>query len=247
MAITDLSKWDFAVEFMMYEAAALIVGVEPAEIFVTTPPAKDNPRIYDYHEHPQIKPVADRMKLNYLQAIDLYNALQQGQWKHVDPPPKPESLLRDRAMEIVPLHITTDAFPLDQHAQDVLDAWRSSDEYMDPYEMAKFTRTEISRWLKAIGMKSKYEFDIASPASSQVATTQPGKWPWGNHHTKLLGHLEAAARRYWVNHDPQDTDTAPTNSVVSEWLQTERKVSRTMADAIASILRVDGLRTGPRK
>ena len=73
-------------------------------------------------------------------------------------------------------------------------------------------------------------------------------WPWGNHHTILLGHLDAAARRYWGSkYEPSDTSTANTNATVSGWLQTERNVSQTMADSIATMLRPDGLPTGPRK
>ena len=72
-----------------------------------------------------------------------------------------------------------------------------------------------------------------------------GKWPWGSHHTELLGHLEAAAHRSWANFDPTDNTTAPTNEAVSAWLA-ERGVSKRGADAIASILRVNGLPTGPR-
>ena len=71
-------------------------------------------------------------------------------------------------------------------------------------------------------------------------------WPWGDHHTELLGHLEAAARKWWVNYDPDSPDTAPTNEMVASWLIDERRVSKDKAKAIASILRVDGLRTGPR-
>lgn len=78
------------------------------------------------------------------------------------------------------------------------------------------------------------------------SATEPD-WPWGSHHTELLGHLDAAARRYWVNYDPQDNTTAPTNKDVSAWLQNERGLSETMANSIASILRADGLPTGPRK
>ena len=82
----------------------------------------------------------------------------------------------------------------------------------------------------------------------KIESTPVSHWPWGNHHTKLLGHLDATARRYWgSNYKPSDTSTASTNADVSEWLQTERKVSRTMADSIASMLRPDGLPTGPRK
>jgi hypothetical protein len=80
-------------------------------------------------------------------------------------------------------------------------------------------------------------------ASAQRSETH---WPWGGHHTELLGHLEAAARKWWQLYDPASPDTAPTNDMVSEWLVTERRVSKDKARAIASILRADGLRTGPR-
>lgn len=77
---------------------------------------------------------------------------------------------------------------------------------------------------------------------------QDTKWPWGPHHTDALGHLEAAANRFWGSlYDPSDPTTAPTNEMVAEWLRNERNVSKEKAYAIASILRADGLKTGPRR
>lgn len=93
-------------------------------------------------------------------------------------------------------------------------------------------------------MRARDSFKIQHGYSLNVPATH---WPWGNHHTESLGHLEAAAKRLWVNYDPTDATTAPTNKAVSEWLITERKVSQKMAESIASILRPDGLATGPRK
>lgn len=84
------------------------------------------------------------------------------------------------------------------------------------------------------------------PPKPQNVTTV-ARWPWGSHHTEMLGHLEAAALRFWVNVDPSDNTTAPTNKEVSDWLEKERKVSNAGAKAIASILRQDDLPTGPRK
>lgn len=75
----------------------------------------------------------------------------------------------------------------------------------------------------------------------------PARWPWGEHHTVYLGHLEAAAKKWWILYDPSDATTAPTNQMVSSWLQKERNLSGEKAKAIASILRPDGLATGPRK
>ena len=75
----------------------------------------------------------------------------------------------------------------------------------------------------------------------------PGCWPWGNHQTELLGHLEEAAREFWTGYDPQNAKaTAPKNDTVISWLK-ERKVSDQMARAIATMLRADDLPTGPRK
>lgn len=70
-------------------------------------------------------------------------------------------------------------------------------------------------------------------------------WPWGDHQTKLLGHLAEAARRWWVNVDAADNTTAPTNQQVSDWLK-KRGVGKAMADKMATILRADELPAGPR-
>ena len=87
--------------------------------------------------------------------------------------------------------------------------------------------------------------DAATDAQPEAAA---GRWPWGDHHTRLLGCLDAAARRYWgAGYDPSDNGSASTNATISDWLQQNHKVSRTMADAIASMLRPDGLPVGPRK
>lgn len=111
-------------------------------------------------------------------------------------------------------------------------------------EVQRFTREELTRWLGAIGIPSKYQFAAPQLNADEKPICQ---WPWGAHHTKRLGHLEAAARRFWVNYDQTDPTTAPTNESVSDWLRSERKLSKAMADSMASILRADGLPTGPRK
>lgn len=73
-----------------------------------------------------------------------------------------------------------------------------------------------------------------------------GPWPWGAYETSLLRELAEAARRFWVNYDPSDHTTAPRNEDVVSWLE-ERNVSTNSAKSIATILRCDGLRPGPRK
>jgi len=82
--------------------------------------------------------------------------------------------------------------------------------------------------------------DAADPSSSA------GPWPWGTYETKYLRELAAAAQCWWVNFDPDDNTTAPTNEQVSNWLQARGTVGKSLADKMATILRADGLPTGPR-
>lgn len=70
--------------------------------------------------------------------------------------------------------------------------------------------------------------------------------PWGKHDTALLQHLAAAAEKFWKNYDPSDNTTAPTNAQIIDWL-VERHVTKRTAEVMATILRADGLPTGPRK
>ncbi|MCC6192813.1 MAG: hypothetical protein IT318_27650 [Anaerolineales bacterium] len=71
------------------------------------------------------------------------------------------------------------------------------------------------------------------------------KWPWGDHETELLRKLADAARQWWSTYDPSDPRTAPTNDAVANWLK-EQGVAERNAQVMATILRADNVRTGPR-
>jgi hypothetical protein len=66
----------------------------------------------------------------------------------------------------------------------------------------------------------------------------------GEHDTKLLRELAAAASQFWTEYDPARPATAPTNEEVIAWLL-GRKVAKRVAEVIAQILRADDLRPGP--
>jgi hypothetical protein len=103
------------------------------------------------------------------------------------------------------------------------------------------TRIKIDdfvNWCTARGLPH----NIPNRAVPQPTT----KWPWGDYETRLLNELAAAAERFWVRYDPSDPTTAPTNEQVAAWLVT-RDVTERTAKYIATILRRDGLPTGPRK
>lgn len=72
------------------------------------------------------------------------------------------------------------------------------------------------------------------------------KWPWGNHETELLSHLADVGVKFWKNFDPSDPTTAARNEDVVTWLK-ERGVAERNAEVMATMLRANNLRPGPRK
>lgn len=105
------------------------------------------------------------------------------------------------------------------------------------------TSVEIGRFVARCQSQTT-GVESADKPDSGAALREP-KWPWGEHHTELLSHLSAAADRFWVRFDPTDNTTAPTNEEVVLWL-VQRGVSDRIAKAIATILRANGVPTGPR-
>ena len=84
-----------------------------------------------------------------------------------------------------------------------------------------------------------------APLISAPILQAQSRWPWGNHHTESLGHLEAASLEHWTKYDPLKPKTAPKNATVVAWLKA-RGVTGAMAESMATMLRADGLATGPR-
>ncbi len=103
---------------------------------------------------------------------------------------------------------------------------------------------DFAEWADRIGFSLPDEFPRQPLEQLPIQTKS---WPWGEHETELLKHLAAAADRFWRLYDPTDNTTAPTNEQVSTWLQKEKGVAKRRAEVMASILRPDGLPTGPRK
>jgi len=113
---------------------------------------------------------------------------------------------------------------------------------LDPehLEESEVDLTVFASWANATGLA--FPDGFAWQPEMNLDTTS---WPWGRYETKSLRKLAQAADRFWKNYDPADPSTAPTNAQVAKW-QIEEKVTPRIADAIASILRADGLQTGRR-
>jgi hypothetical protein len=109
-------------------------------------------------------------------------------------------------------------------------------------EESEVKLSNFTTWLKSI----QYRIPVQFPWHPEPIILSNMDWPWGRHETDLLRKLAVAAQRFWSNYDPSDPSTAPTNQQVTDWLKGQGVSERT-AEIMATILRADGLPTGPRK
>jgi hypothetical protein len=112
----------------------------------------------------------------------------------------------------------------------------------DGLEESEIAPSTFGAWAKSI----RYPLPPEFPWQDEPVLPLSREWPWGTHETELLRKLAQAANRFWRNYDSTDPSTAPTNKDVVDWL-IEKGVARRTAEIMATILRVDGLPTGPRK
>lgn len=109
-------------------------------------------------------------------------------------------------------------------------------------EETEVAPSNFGAWVRSI----RYPLPTAFPWQDEPDLPLSREWPWGTYETALLRHLAAAANRFWRRYDPTDSTTAPTNNDVIAWL-VEQGVANRTAQVMATILRADGLATGPRK
>jgi len=137
--MTDLSHWDFKEHFSGYEAAGLILGIEPREF------GKDRHRI---------GVVTERMEIDYHRAIQSasYATVPFDDDINVDlfPSAKDGFLLSLKLIQLCGLAKNGNSEPFDQWFQH-----GASD-----FDSQSFSREAIAQWLSAIGMSSVYAFDL---------------------------------------------------------------------------------------
>lgn len=222
--MASLTHWDFAAHFSGNDAAALILGIEPRE--------SDD-------DDSRIRVVIDRMELHYNHARKRHyqEAFDLNSADFMD-----TEASRPFELESVRMSDLSRQWDPREEVSEFSD-WLASN-HRSQFEDQIFSRHVVADWLSAIKLESIYQFKLDQPSNENEVT---GQWPWGGYHTDLLGHLEAAARQFWMHYDPSDETYPPTNDTVIDWLKNEHKVSDNMAKAMATMLRPDGLRTGPRK
>lgn len=145
--MNDLSHWDFAESFSVHESAALIVGVEPNSVYETDR---------------RVLIVRGRLQRDYEQALKQavreYEPCFDDRLKQQVKAKRTANMLVSLLLE----HRWRDAVEgLDGAADRLL-----SDEFMRQFHVQRFSREEISRWIKTTGLPSKYPFDRTTDESS---------------------------------------------------------------------------------
>lgn len=106
---------------------------------------------------------------------------------------------------------------------------------------AEVNMAHFASWLRTMRHKTPEVFPWASEE------LRPGnhQWPWGSHTTKNLDLMARAADKFWKHYTPSDISTAPKSQDVVAWL-VDLGMAKRAAEVVASLLRADGLPTGPR-
>lgn len=233
--MTGFNHWDFADAFTAFQVALLIEGKDAS--FCTAEGYED------VYQQSASNVILSRMNSDFNETFFAY--------AFSDDIDGPRKLLpwENKLPSLMMNSMAKNCFEFGRKAE--FEKWLADGVRSDFYSQ-KFERKDIQHWIDVNKFPSKYEFEKKSASIPDEILAKEecisSRWPWGNHHTELLGHLDAAAREFWIDYDPERAKTtAPKSESVIDWLKKNRKVSNTMAKAIATMLRPDDLPTGPRK
>lgn len=159
--MTSLTHWDFAAHFSGFDAAALILGIEPRE--------SDG-------DHSRIRVVIDRMELHYNHALKRHYheafkiAIENFQGMEAD---RPFELASVKMNELcLQCDFDDDVTPFTD--------WLAS-EHQSQFEDQIFSRHVVADWLNAIPLKSIYQFRPDQPSDqseiSNDSTIDPSDLP----------------------------------------------------------------------
>ncbi len=178
-------------------------------------------------------------------AIDQAYADKQAAWLENNSKRMPEGLAEIQYDDLLAIERANGAPVLIEQANVFTDKWEWV-EYAEPVYVGIDDLCIVAHVVERIE-REYFKSNPVVRGRRDDGSVTGNQWPWGAHETKLLRQLALAAEKWWKNYDPSQPDTAPTNEAVSEWLQSEQGVSKSLADRFATILRADDLPSGPRR
>ncbi len=132
----DLSKWDLTDEFSHEEISALIIGVDPVTV--------SDPK--------SLRPSIDVVENAYLNAVGFFRFGLEVEGKAEGPSNTTLSLYSQSLLRLPNYKGPPGAYPIEVYDRILKDEKTT-------IELQIFTRKEISRWLNANEIKSKYVFN----------------------------------------------------------------------------------------
>lgn len=152
--MAHLTHWDFAENFSGFDAAALILGIEPRE-------SADD-------DDSRIRVVIDRMELHYNHALKRhYHEVFQIAIENF----QDTKANRPFELESVQMNGLHGQCNFDDEETPFSD-WLAS-EHQSQFEYQMFSRHVVADWLSAICLKSKYQFRLGQPS---IDSEVKGRW-----------------------------------------------------------------------
>jgi hypothetical protein len=193
----DLSHWDWAEHFSGYDAAALILGLEPSQ---------------SEEEQWRVRVVTGRMELDFKRAVEKCLDVCYGDQINNSPAKSSEDV---SGFNSVPLQELERVYG--QRSDESPFSAPPFDKRMNKFDFQEFSRAEIVRWLSVVGMKSVYKFDCQprSDADSNLTTRSD----LDIDPTELPEELDAANVAYRVVLNGFDVKTGTFKSKLIEFLR----------------------------
>ena len=214
----EVAAWQLNDLFTAREIAALVMGISPHE-------ASDQ----------QLEPVLRRMRSDYGTAMQAHSDIINPDGEDGEPyTAVPGNALQSKVMVVL-----TDQSGREYNPHRVWDwlccnsstpdAWSRSD-----FDKQSFSRVEVSKWLIANRIESKFAFDC----SANNHEYRPNNVMGQGYISEKLKLMIGAATKWWGNADRDDRGTHPDNAKVAAWL-VQRGYSQTLAEKAATIIRPD--------
>lgn len=156
--MNDLSHWDFSADFTGAQAVALVFGMDLNDI-----QAKQSMGVLGADASAKFAPACERMKQCYDATRGFYldSMRPPRDWDEKRPPVMLTSIEMDRRMR-----------ELDSDLDHYFCNWLGDDSYSG-FENQRFSRAQITQWLKDIGQKTAYEFTADAAMAALVVAISP--------------------------------------------------------------------------
>jgi len=155
--MTDLTHWDFAEEFSAQEAAALILGADPT----------------DLDGQKRAQPIFRRLRASYHLAWCYWHVRCDGFFELNEEEVLPDNAIQSIGMQSLAAKLISNmaSSGMQEYFCNWI-GWETSDEpkpFGSGFSQQRFSREELARWLRAIGLKSAYSFTEDTPSRTSLA------------------------------------------------------------------------------